>query len=393
VSDGIRALFLTVMPTPYWQDLFQAFRDGGGVRPSALYQFAAAPGTHWQPARLPEGEEVLPNRLEDFWGGRFCHHPSIRNALNRSDADVFVVGGYASRTCRVAMRWLEAHRKPWILFAERPGVRRRGRIAQRLRRAAMAPALRSGAAVAAVGSAAVAAYREIGFPPDRVANIPYFTDLRPVQMSPARAGQVPGRFRVLFCGQLIQRKGIDVLFSAFQTVAERVPTAELVVVGEGPLRNDLESHTLVRRGIARVIGFRPVAELPTFFADADLFVLPSRHDGWGVVVNQALAAGLPIVASDAVGAAQDHVARTGAGVLVSAGDATLLASAITRFATEPGELLRCAKAASDAADRLTLERGVEAWTELFENVLERSAPLAAKRRDMRHPSEISSARH
>jgi glycosyltransferase involved in cell wall biosynthesis len=306
---------------------------------------------------------------------------------------VFVVGGYSSRTFRVAMQWLAAHRKPWILFAERPGVRRRGQIANRLRRAALRPALRSGAAVAAVGSSAVTAYREIGFAPDCVANIPYFTDLGPFQAHPAEAGQVPGRFRVLFCGQLIHRKGIDVLFSAFQKVVERVPFAELVVVGEGPLRSELQSHELVRKGTARLIGFRPVGELPAIFADADLFVLPSRHDGWGVVVNQALAAGLPIVASDAVGAAQDHVARTGAGTLVSAGDATSLASAIMRFAIEPGELARCSKAASGAADRLTLQRGVEAWTELFEHVLERSAAHSAKRRDMLHPSKISSTRH
>ncbi len=161
--------------------------------------------------------------------------------------------------------------------------------------------------------------------------------------------------------------------AAFQQIVKRVPTAELVVVGEGPLRSELESHELTRRGRVRLVGFQPVADLPKVFADSDLFVLPSRHDGWGVVINQALAAGLPIVATDAVGAAQDYIAHTGAGTLVPAGDASSLANAIHRFATEPEQLARCAEAASRAAEQLTLQSGVENWTSLFERVLSRSS--------------------
>ncbi len=92
-----RALFLTVMPTPYWQDLFQAFRLDGRVHPAALYQFEAAPGTHWHIGALPTGEAVLPSRLTKFWRGRLCHHPTLRKALKNADADAMSSSSGAMR--------------------------------------------------------------------------------------------------------------------------------------------------------------------------------------------------------------------------------------------------------------------------------------------------------
>ncbi|MBA3315522.1 MAG: glycosyltransferase family 4 protein [Planctomycetota bacterium] len=364
------------MPTPYWQELFEAFRRDGRIQPSALYMYSVAPGTYWGDRALPDGEAVLPSRLAKTWGGRLCHHPSIQEALIKSDADVYVVGGYSTWTCRAAMRWLRRNRKRWVLFGERPGVTHRGRIAGRLRRLVLSSAIRDAAAVAAVGSAAVTAYRDLGFEGRTITSVPYYTDTEPFRRRPAKAGQVAGRLRLLFCGQLIARKGVDVLLSAFHRVSRNHPNAELVLAGEGPLRKELEASIAPHlRDRVRFVGFQPIESLPDLFADADLFVLPSRHDGWGVVVNQALAAGLPVVASDAVGAALDFVSGCGTGIVVPAGDAISLANAISTFADDAHKIRRHAKQASMMAAELTLERGVDTWAALFDEVLAENLPI------------------
>src|SRR6185295_13276085 len=103
----------------------------------------------------------------------------------------------------------------------------------------------------------------------------------------------------------------------------------LVLVGDGPesksLR-ELASARNLRR--VRFAGSREPSELPGIYAAADLFVLPSRHEPWGVVVNEAMAAGLPVVLSDRVGAAPDLLVDGANGRLFPAGDAGRLADAI-----------------------------------------------------------------
>jgi glycosyltransferase involved in cell wall biosynthesis len=122
------------------------------------------------------------------------------------------------------------------------------------------------------------------------------------------------------------------------------------------------------RGRVRYAGFQAPDALPKFFAQADVFVLPSRHDGWGVVVNQALGAGLPIIASDHAGAAHDLVRGGTNGFTFPAGDANALAAAMLRYATN-SELARAHGEASRAAHSdWTPERGAERWAQALRTI-------------------------
>ena len=119
-------------------------------------------------------------------------------------------------------------------------------------------------------------------------------------------------------------------------------------------------------------GFLPLDELPAEFAAADAFVLPSRHDGWGVVVNQALAAGLPVIATEAVGAAE-LLSAPGTGAVIPAGSADALTAALRRYA---GGLSESAPADPPACRRAGVSVGADAgaghWADLFEAVFDRA---------------------
>ena len=118
-------------------------------------------------------------------------------------------------------------------------------------------------------------------------------------------------------------------------------------------------------------GFQPPEELPRFFAKADVFVLPSRYDGWGVVVNQAIAAGLPVICSDMVGAGHDLVDEEKNGLKFQAGDAASLAEKMKRFLTESALIERWGAASREKAHAYTPAAGAEKWVAAFQEVLGR----------------------
>ncbi|MGQ0568864.1 MAG: glycosyltransferase family 4 protein [Armatimonadota bacterium] len=137
---------------------------------------------------------------------------------------------------------------------------------------------------------------------------------------------------VMFVGQFIPRKGVLELLDAWRILHARGRShgAFLVLVGGGELRNRLVEE--VRRdGLESsvfVSEFKQQDELPIWYAACDIFVLPSRYDTFGVVVNEAMAAGLPIIATERVGAVGDLVKDGVNGLVVPPGDARALSSAL-----------------------------------------------------------------
>jgi glycosyltransferase involved in cell wall biosynthesis len=132
----------------------------------------------------------------------------------------------------------------------------------------------------------------------------------------------------LFVGQYIPRKGIPELLDAFVRSGSHWG---LDFCGGGPLA------PLIRRYAKRFpqirdLGFVQPLDLPTIFASAEAFVLPSREDHWGVAVLEAAAAGLPIICSNACGAAADLVQHGHSGFVVPARNERRLADAVAALA-------------------------------------------------------------
>ena len=143
---------------------------------------------------------------------------------------------------------------------------------------------------------------------------------------------------VLFASKLQPRKHADHLIEALHRLrAEQKLRPYLLLVGDGEERSRLQ-ELAVLRGLAedvRFLGFRNQTELPAFFALADVFVLPSRHEPWGLIVNEAMAAGCAVVVSSDVGAAPDLVTDGVEGFIYPVGDIAALASALARVLRSP----------------------------------------------------------
>lgn len=166
----------------------------------------------------------------------------------------------------------------------------------------------------------------------------------------------PDRPVILFASKLQRRKRAHDLVKAFRRLRETAAPSRrpyLVIVGDGEERAKLES-TCASAGLTdvRFTGFRNQTELPRFFALADVFVLPSRHEPWGLIVNEAMAAGCAVVVSDEVGAAADLVTDGVEGFVFPACDVPALTTALARGLADPGTFRRMGAAA---------ERRVASW--------------------------------
>ena len=160
----------------------------------------------------------------------------------------------------------------------------------------------------------------------------------------------PDRPVILFASKLQTRKHADHLLEAYARLCATQPAAGrlpyLLIVGDGEERARLEARTreLALEGV-RFPGFRNQSELPAFFALADVFVLPSRHEPWGLIVNEAMAASCAVIVSDEVGAHADLVTDGVEGFVFPVGDIGALTSALTRAVSNPEQTQRMREAA------------------------------------------------
>jgi glycosyltransferase involved in cell wall biosynthesis len=155
----------------------------------------------------------------------------------------------------------------------------------------------------------------------------------------AELGLDPSRPVILFASKLQTRKRCEDLLQAYINLSlgdGREPDPYLVIVGDGEERAALEARAAASgfSGI-RFCGFRNQSELPRFFDLATVFVLPSRHEPWGLIVNEVMNAGRAVIVSDDVGCQPDLVTDGVEGCVFPAGDVAALTSALHRVLDSP----------------------------------------------------------
>jgi glycosyltransferase involved in cell wall biosynthesis len=192
-----------------------------------------------------------------------------------------------------------------------------------------------------VGTLTLDYLRAFGVPPERTGLFPYAVDVEDFRSRsrtalPRERLGVPADARVIL--SLAKFNGREApwdLLRAFSRLDRE--DVWLVLAGDGPERPALERQAGAR---VRFLGYIPYPELPGLYAAADLFVHPAREERWGVSVQEALACGLPVVASSRVGAAFDLIEPGGNGFLYQAGDDAELAGRLAGALALPPERVR-----------------------------------------------------
>jgi glycosyltransferase involved in cell wall biosynthesis len=193
-----------------------------------------------------------------------------------------------------------------------------------------------------------------------------------LSVQPARNGAA----QVLFVGQFEERKGLADLVDAFAAVAE--PSARLRLVGNGSLERELARRAAQDRRL-EIVGYVPQERLPQVLGEARCLVLPSittalDREPWGLVVNEAMHAGVPVIATDAVGAAAGGLVQDGRnGLVVPERDPGRLGAAIQRLVSDPELATRLGDQARTDVERFSHRAMADAFQAAIEHAIATSS--------------------
>lgn len=203
-------------------------------------------------------------------------------------------------------------------------------------------------------------YAAAGMPADRLFPFGYFVPAEPVKEPRAAVSAASAqRLRLAFVGSLIARKGLSTLIGAVRRAIASGAELQLDVYGPGdPAGFDFDGE------FVRYMGRIPFGETQQRLPGYDLLVLPSHYDGWGVVVNEALCAGVPVLCSDQVGA-RVLVETFGAGQVFARGDEQALADLLVTLANRLDQLQAMKSACAAAAEAIQPARAAAYMLEVL----------------------------
>lgn len=174
---------------------------------------------------------------------------------------------------------------------------------------------------------------------------------------------------IIAIGRLSRQKGFDLLLQAFVRLRERHPSWRLTILGEGPLRKELEGvrHEL---GLQDCVNFQgEIANPYRFLETADLFVLPSRYEGFPNALCEAMACGLACVAADCRTGPREIIDHEVNGLLFPPDDVDSLVERMDFLMSNPGERTRLGVNASRIASRFELGKIITMWDSLLNEVM------------------------
>lgn len=340
----MRIFVLTDCPSPYQVEFFNEIESLGKCTLEVGYLRARDPNRHWKSSAIQHECVELENSPEGM--------SRAREAAR--DADVVVFNYYMHSQAEKLIGERATFERPWCFWGERPGFLRPAWAGRLLRKWKLSRLHESAVPIWGIGKFAVDEYRREFGSHRSYFNLPYFSDLQRFRVS--HREQKSERV-FLFSGSLIARKGVELLARVFVRLANEVGHVTLNIVGEGELRQSLRQTLGPVSDRVEFVGFKDWNELPQEYARADVLCVPSRYDGWGLVVPEGLASGLPVIATDRMGAALEFIETGRNGWLIPAGDEDALFDAMREAALVPlNEMSQCAL---DSVKAHTLQNGAE----------------------------------
>lgn len=207
-------------------------------------------------------------------------------------------------------------------------------------------------------------------------DLAYWTELDNVMVIPNPASFFPDRVsdcrnkQVIAVGRYVEQKGFDRLIPAWRQVIDRHPDWVLKIYGDGRLRNQLQ-HQIEKLGLSEhCILEKPVSDIITKYQESSIFVLSSRFEGVSLVMMEAMACGLPVVAYACHCGPRDVISEEVDGLLVPEGDIDGLAEAMSRLIEDEGLRMEMGKNARVKAEKYDIDSIGKQWIDLFESLLE-----------------------
>lgn len=264
----------------------------------------------------------------------------IEAALRRLNLDALVVHGHNYLASLRAIAAAKMLRIPLLYKGETHLLLPRSPGKKLLRKPLMSALYSQIDCFLAIGERNRAFYESLGIPPRRIASFPYTVDnarfvsastLSPEERRTLRAtlGLADDLPAILYASKFMPRKRPQDVIEAARILWAGGLKSQVLLVGTGEMEQELRQQAVAASPLPVIFaGFRNQSQLPAILAACDMFVLPSQNEPFGLIVNEAMCAGLPIVAAEEVGCVPDLVRQDVNGRLFDAGDARRLVDAL-----------------------------------------------------------------
>jgi glycosyltransferase involved in cell wall biosynthesis len=341
-----RLVITTEIIAPYRIPVFNALAKHPDVDLHVLFLAETDPSTRsWKvyTEEIRFSYEVLPHWRRRVAGYNLLLNRGVFAALDLSRPDVIVCGGYGYLANWQVMAWARQRKVPVFLWSESNlQDQRRGKPLVEMLKRYFIQACRG---CVVPGKSAANYMESFGVPreeiliaPNAVDNAFYSREAAAARTNPEELRHqlsLPERY-FLYVGRLITSKGIfDLLDGYARLEADLRARVGLLFVGDGVEQSKLEERAAgIHPGSIRFAGFAHREQLAVYYALAEALVFATHTDPWGLVVNEAMACGLPIIASDVAGCALDLVQPAANGYVVPSGQVGELAEAMAAFARD-----------------------------------------------------------
>lgn len=375
-----RLVIVTEIISPYRIPLFNALAEREDLDLHVVFLAETDPRLRkWEvyKSEIRFSFQVLPS-----WRKRIGKYNALLNwgigrALEQAWPDVILCGGYSYIASWQAQMWARTHKVAFLLWSESNSqdLRRRHPPIEFMKK----QFLKRCQGFVVPGKAAFEYLRawsvkeeDIFIAPNAVDNELFATAAENARQSATairRDLDLPDRY-FLFVGRFVREKGIFELLSAYANLDERLRAdIGLVLVGDGNCRTQLEkSAASVSPGEIKFAGFAQREHLGAYYGLAEMLVLPTFADTWGMVVNEAMACGLPVIVSRAAGCAADLVREKWNGTLVGPRDVPSLERAMRDLAMQP---VLCKLMGVHSAQHIR-EYSPEKWSDAIARVVQKS---------------------
>ena len=362
-----RVLFLTNFASPYRVRFFDEL--GKYMDVTVLYSEKIEEIKHRNTAWFEEGEGGFhPVQLENvvtIAGKKVCTDviPWLKKGY-----DAVIIGGYSSPTAILAMVWLRLHRIPFYMEVDGGLIRQDSGVKHFVKKTLVTLA----DCWLSTGRYTTEYLVHYGAKKEKVQEYPftsfYERDILPKIVTKEEKTAlreslgIPEKHMVLAIGQFIHRKGFDILLKSAQALPRDVGI--YIVGGEAT-----EEYRRLRETLdvphVHFLGFQKKERLAEYYKAADLFVLPTREDIWGLVINEAMAYGLPVITTDRCVAGLELIEDGVNGYIVPVEDAEALAEKIQ--AVLRSDMEKMGQAALDQIRPYTLENMAKVHADILEN--------------------------
>jgi glycosyltransferase involved in cell wall biosynthesis len=340
----LKLVILTEIISPYRIPVFNALAQRNDVELHVIF-LAETDSTQreWNICKteIHFSYQVLPSWRRRYGKKNILLNRGLSTALEVASPNVILCGGYNYLASWQAQAWAHKHEVPLLAWVESTAIDQRGnhKLIESLKR----KFIRGCQGFVVPGKSSAEYLRSFNIAPDKILFAPNAVDIDFFAMQSANAQsnaamhrrrlQLPDRY-FLYVGRMVREKGIFDLLHAYGSLPESVRNeVGIVFVGNGPADSELQERAAkMRLSNVKFAGFAQKEELAYYYGLADAFILPTHTDPWGLVVNEAMSCGLPVIVTHAAGCTADLVEDKRNGLCVPPNDPVPLALALEAVA-------------------------------------------------------------